>query len=253
MAAVEQTRGIQSLEAGLHVLKILREVGGPLSLKELATSTGMSASKLHRYCASLIRAGFIEQVSRGNYRYTNFTDSTDEQQKRSVLNRILEHLPHLVQETSHSTFLAEWKPRGLIIIHVEVPDHPISVRPRVALPLPAFTSSTGQAFLAAMSEAERNSFIEKERTRLLETNTPASLIEQEVSRLSRRLATTRRYRLGRTTGDHIKGISSLAAAICINSKVQYVVTIYGISETFESTWDGKNARSLLNFTKRMSE
>ena len=59
-------RGIQSVEIGLRVAKVLAESPGALQLKELAARAGLSASKTHRYLVSLARVGLVQQVD-GRY------------------------------------------------------------------------------------------------------------------------------------------------------------------------------------------
>ena len=53
--------GVQSLEIGIGVLKVLMESGASLMLKEIAAAADMPSSKAHRYLVSLIRAGLVEQ------------------------------------------------------------------------------------------------------------------------------------------------------------------------------------------------
>ena len=53
--------GIQSLEAGLDVLKRMIGAARPMKLRDIAAATGMSPSKAHRYLVSLCRSGLIAQ------------------------------------------------------------------------------------------------------------------------------------------------------------------------------------------------
>jgi len=59
-------RGIQSVEIGLRVAKVLADSPGALQLKELAARAGLSPSKTHRYLVSLARGGLVQQVD-GRY------------------------------------------------------------------------------------------------------------------------------------------------------------------------------------------
>ena len=62
-------QGVQSIEVGLRLVKLLAARGEPLALKDLAAGTGMAAAKAHRYLVSLIRAGLAEQEHEsGRYR-----------------------------------------------------------------------------------------------------------------------------------------------------------------------------------------
>src|SRR5260221_336383 len=59
--AKRQRLGINSLEVGLRLAKVLGEHGLPLALKDLAAKAAMPPAKAHRYLVSLIRAGLAEQ------------------------------------------------------------------------------------------------------------------------------------------------------------------------------------------------
>ena len=53
----KSSRGVQSLEIGIDVLKVLVESGSALMLKEIAAAADMLPSKVHRYLVSLVRSG----------------------------------------------------------------------------------------------------------------------------------------------------------------------------------------------------
>ena len=55
--ALKGLKGIQSVEFGGNILKLMAEAGRPLPLGELAKAAGMSASKARRYLISLSRTG----------------------------------------------------------------------------------------------------------------------------------------------------------------------------------------------------
>ena len=60
-SASEALQGIQSVETGLAVLNALVDGRGPMTLGEVARSTGLSASQARRYLVSLVRCGFAVQ------------------------------------------------------------------------------------------------------------------------------------------------------------------------------------------------
>ena len=55
------SRGIQSIEVGLRVLRALEAADGPRPLKQIAAEAGMPASKAHLYMASFVREGMAVQ------------------------------------------------------------------------------------------------------------------------------------------------------------------------------------------------
>src|SRR6516164_9717898 len=67
MMSTEQ-RGIGSVEVGGQLLRVLTEVDGPMMLRDIAASAGMTAAKAHPYMVSYMRLGLIEQ-DRASGRY----------------------------------------------------------------------------------------------------------------------------------------------------------------------------------------
>ncbi len=64
----KERAGIQSVEVGFALLEALARSRGPLMLRDLAASAGMSAAKAHRYLVSFQRLGLVAQDPR-NARY----------------------------------------------------------------------------------------------------------------------------------------------------------------------------------------
>src|SRR5512140_1094709 len=54
-------QGIQSIEVGNELLVVLTNASQPLTLKDLAARSRMSAPKAHRYLVSYARLGLVEQ------------------------------------------------------------------------------------------------------------------------------------------------------------------------------------------------
>jgi DNA-binding IclR family transcriptional regulator len=54
-------RGIQSVEVGGELLRVLTEHGEPMMLRDLASGAGMPPAKAHPYLVSFVRLGLVEQ------------------------------------------------------------------------------------------------------------------------------------------------------------------------------------------------
>jgi DNA-binding IclR family transcriptional regulator len=248
----EQARGIQSLEIGLSVLRSLQTVDGPVSLKELSVLTGLASSKLHRYCASLARAGFAVQDTRGVYRAVSLGDLGQTSAKSSRLKDILSQISDFVRTVEHSAFVSEWKLSGPAIIHIEESIQPVSVRPRTDGPSPVLTSATGQAFLAFCEPNLKDQFLSAE----LDRSFPSITFDQKRARIKefeKKLKAVKGLGLSCSKGSHIKGISSFAAPVMICGSAKFVVTSYGISETFDTSSRSPIAKSLLSFVRNLSD
>lgn len=245
--ANDEARGISSLEHGLAVLRLLRDETGPISLGVLSDKCGMSPSKLHRYCTSLVRAGFAIQEGRGSYRYAEGTTGRSTS-KAIALEILLERLPAFVKVIGHTTFVSEWQESGPKILHVEESDEPISVRPRQAGHLAAFSSSTGKLFLSRLPEGTMMSFMSKELKRLGNWGHSARALSLLKSNFLDGLDALQRSPLAFTNGDHIKGISSMAGMVDTQGAAPpLAVTVFGISETFTAQPESRGAKALLRF------
>ena len=60
---LKSQQGVQSVEVGLRLFKVLAAASAPLMLKDLAAAARMPPAKAHRYLVSLSRAGLVEQNS----------------------------------------------------------------------------------------------------------------------------------------------------------------------------------------------
>jgi len=251
--AKADVRGISSLENGLAVLRLLREEAGPISLGGLSAKSGMSPSKLHRYCTSLVRAGFVVQESRGSYRYTDGSNARSVA-KAIAFKTIVGRLPAFVKEIGHTAFVAEWQELGPKILHVEEADEPISVRPRQAGHLAAFTSSTGKLFLSRLPEGVMMAFIAKELKRLRSLGHSSRAVAALRSDFLARLDGLQRSPLAFTNGDHIKGISSMTGLVAPKGATPpFAVSVFGISETFTAQPESKGAKALLRFVNETAQ
>jgi DNA-binding IclR family transcriptional regulator len=57
----DSRQGIQSIEVGMPLLRVLADHGAPMMLRDLAKAAGMPAAKAHRYLVSFIRTGLVTQ------------------------------------------------------------------------------------------------------------------------------------------------------------------------------------------------
>ena len=68
MAEAEKNSGIQVIERMMGLLNVLAESPEPVSLKQLASETGLHPSTAHRILASMTQSRFVEKHEGGRYR-----------------------------------------------------------------------------------------------------------------------------------------------------------------------------------------
>jgi DNA-binding IclR family transcriptional regulator len=212
---VAQQQGIQSLEIGIRVFRTLQRFGRPVPLRELAATSGLHPAKLHRYLVSLVRTGLVSQDGAKRYRAAG--------DARALAAEVM---PSLCRSISETVFLAGWGTAGPVILQVEEPPRPISVRPTTTGDLPVCTSATGRAFAA---------YLPAERVKAL---VAAELRPRKRAAYLRELTEVRRRGVARSLGERYPGLNSFSAPIFdANGEVILALTAFGLASTFPGTWD----------------
>ncbi|MCB1396517.1 MAG: IclR family transcriptional regulator [Rhodobacter sp.] len=223
--------GIQSLDAALRLLKVLAEAGGAASLSDLARRCEMPPPKVHRYLASFLNAGIVEQAGRsGKY------DLGPEAlrlglaaiARHDFVNRAADSLTDLAAQTGMSVLLSVWGNEGATVIRWERAEVPTVTSMGLGTTMPLLHSATGRAFLAWAPPAAITGRIEAELQRarampgLLPDITPDTA---SVAALRERI---RGAGLATADGSFIPGLVALAAPVLDwQGEAQCVVTLIG--------------------------
>jgi len=160
--------GIQSLEAGLEVLKRMVEAARPMKLKDIAAEAGMSASKAHRYLVSLSRAGFVvQEPGEAQYRLGPYSLEMAVACLNSLrpVKLASEALEAISRETGLTVAIAAWGNRGPTIVRIEESSHAVSMNVRAGTVVPLTRSASGLVFGAFMPRHVVEPFIAAEVTR----------------------------------------------------------------------------------------
>jgi IclR family transcriptional regulator, pca regulon regulatory protein len=158
----------QSLERGLAILASFRSERPLLGVSELGRNVGLSRSTTHRYVATLVALGYLQQdaVSRKYRLGSRVLDlgfsAINSMELREVAGPHLRELSDATGYTANMAILDE-----LDIVYV---DRCRSARPRqreidlnlhVGARLPAYCTSLGKVLLAQLPEGERVSLLER--------------------------------------------------------------------------------------------
>ena len=197
------SRGIQSVEIAAALIAVLSGSAEPLSLKALAAAAGLPASNCHRYCASLVRTGLLRQDRRTN-RYDlgpgTIRAGLAALARTDAVGVAADALESLVDDTGHTGQLAVWADQGPVIVRW-IPGR-MAVRTSISIgsSLPLLTSATGRVFLAYLPA--RQTSVLAAREAMAGGGDPAAIASG-----------VRAAGLGRVTGDHIPGLSAVAAPV----------------------------------------
>ena len=172
-------RGIQSVEVGGQLLKVLARTGRRMALKDLAREAEMTAAKAHPYLVSFCKLGLMEQDrASGHYGLgpLDIQMGLISLQQADPVRMAIAELPALAQEVGYTVSVAMWSGQGPIIIRVEEGPTHVYVAMRHGTPASLRHTATGKIFaafgeparIAPLLQAEGHSLAEAEFAQELE-------------------------------------------------------------------------------------
>lgn len=207
--AAPSRQGIQSVELAMKVLQALEDGRCPMTLTQLASASGMTPSKVHRYLVSLDRVGLVARSpSTGRYDMGPALRRLGIESLRRMdeVALISEHLPGLRDRTSHAVNLAVWSDHGPVVVRWEYGSYALPITVRVGATLPLLTSSVGRVFLSYLPETLTKPVL---RDQLKAAGSDLATPE-EIARIKEEV---RRSGVAVTSGGIIPGIASVAAPV----------------------------------------
>ena len=166
--------GIQSVEIGVALLKLLADAPGPMPLAKLAELAGMPRSKAHKYLASFVRCELVNQsVAGGPYDLGPLALELGlaSMRRLDVIEMGQQALNALRDELATTASLAIWANRGPTIVRwAETGD--IATRAvQLGTVFPVLASTLGLVFAAFLDSRMTADLI---RSELAMTNGPAA-------------------------------------------------------------------------------
>jgi DNA-binding IclR family transcriptional regulator len=246
MTKTRQRLGINSLEVGLRLARVLSEHGLPLALKDLAARSEMPPAKAHRYLVSLIRAGLAEQ-DRESSRYRLGPLALElglaALGTMDVLKFGAEVIADLRAEIDETVLLAIWGNKGPVVARWEESTRPIASNVRAGWVMPLANSATGRLFAAYLPEALTTPLLKAEFARTPEAKRG----------YAERLEEIRARGLSRVQGDLLLGVASVAAPVFGHGGgIVAVIAALGPQGAFDVAWDGAIATAVKGAARGLS-
>lgn len=250
---MKERAGIQSVEVGFALLHVLAKSEGPLMLRDLAASAGMSAAKAHRYLVSFQRLGLVHQ-DHASTRYDLGPAAL--QLGLAALTRLdpvklaRERMPPLMAEIGHTVALAVWGNQGPTIVHWQESPHAMTIL-RLGDVMPLLTSATGRCFAAFMPHDLIAPMLKTELTRLQKIkhhDVPNTLGEAKAM-----LDEVRQRGLARVTDALLPGVAGFSAPVFdSDGHMALAMVSLGPTSSFDATWAGAPAKSLRQAAQQLS-
>lgn len=254
----DNSGGVQSVDTALRVLSALVEMGPPLMLKTVAERADMPPPKAHRYLVSFCRGGLAERdPASGGYRLGPLAVRLGLAALRHlhVVNVGAEALGQLRDEVGFTVGLAIWGAAGPTFVRFEETNDALIISGRPGSVMPLLSSSTGRVFGAYLPRSITDPFLRKELAGRLHAgaspSTTPRLTREEMEALFTRV---REHGMAQVRGDLNPGLHGLSAPVFDHAgAVAGVITVMGPAGVIDVELDGRNARALHRWARRVSQ
>ena len=247
-------QGIQSVEVGFRLLRVLAATNRPMMLRDIAKGAGMPAAKAHRYMVSFLRIGIVEQdASSGRYDLGAYAlelglSGVGRLDPVRLSGPILEALCEEIHET---VALAVWGTHGATIVRIVDAGGPITITLRPGTTLPLCNSATGRAFATFYRSPFLKKMLDDELKEISESSkTAITTIRRQ---LEKNLTEIRSHGIARATGSLTPGINGFSAPVYDHTgSMVAAITSLGSMGEFDVEWESPVAKAMLAASMSLS-
>jgi len=243
---VQRQAGVNSLETGLRVARVLAESAQPLPLKDLAASAQMSPAKAHRYLVSLIRAGLAEQdLETGRYRLGPLALAFGLGALRGldVLRLGAEAVMELRAEIDETVMLSVWGNKGPVVVRWEESSRPVATNVRAGWVMPLANSATGRLFAAYLPESVTAPLLKEEFARMPKVRARYPALLKEIHA----------HGLSRIEGELMQGVGGISAPVFgYGGGMVAALTAVGIEGVIDVDWQSRTTKAVERAARKLS-
>jgi len=250
----DSRQGIQSIEVGVPLLRVLADHGAPMMLRDLAREAGMPAAKAHRYLVSFMRTGLVTQDPlSGRYDLGHFAldlglASLARLDAVRVATPVLDALGEEIGET---VALAVWGNMGPTIVRWVESRRPVTVNLRTGAVMPLLHSAIGLCFVAFFDSPIMQRQVEEElQINARGEDTRAPITRAQLDALT---AEAREHGMSRAVGSVIPGINAFSAPVFNHDgKMALAITGLGPAGLLPSNWNGAIPKAIRTAAQTVS-
>ena len=170
---------ITALQRGLKLLNLFSESPRGLTAKQVAASSRLPVSTVHRFLANLVTAGFLNRDLEGTHHLgiACFAIGQAAAGQLDIRRLSLPHLRDLNQQTRETIHLTVR--HGVSAVYVEKLDspEPLRIHSRIGASVPLYCTAVGKVMLAYMPADEQDQVLSQLELKRLTPNTAGSLQE----------------------------------------------------------------------------
>lgn len=250
----DSRQGIQSIEVGVPLLRVLADYGGPIMLRDLARAAGMPAAKAHRYLVSFMRVGLVTQDAQsGRYDLGSFALNLGlaSLARLDAIRVATPVLDVLNEEIGETVALSVWGNMGPTFVRWIESRRPVSVNLRTGDVMPLLHSATGLCFAVFRDTPTLKKRIDEELALAAKAEDPRP--PRNMKEFEAIIAEAKSHGLTRTQGSVIPNVNAFAAPVFNHDgKMVLAITVLGPAGMFQSAWNSATARAVLKAAQKTS-
>src|ERR1700680_1843045 len=177
--ARKRSYNITALQRGLRLLQLFSESARGLTAKQVAVSSRLPVSTVHRFLVNLEGAGFLNCSGDGVYHLgiACFSIGQAALGQLDIRRLSLPYLQELNQQTRETVHLTIR--HGLSAVYVEKLDspEPLRIHSRIGATVPLYCTAVGKVLLAYLPEGEREKILDQLQLKRFTENTASNLQE----------------------------------------------------------------------------
>jgi DNA-binding IclR family transcriptional regulator len=178
-ARPKRSYDIAALQRGLKLLNLFSESPRGLTAKQVAASSRLPVSTVHRFLANLVTAGFLNRDLEGTHHLgiACFAIGQAAAGQLDIRRLSLPYLRELNQQTRETIHLTVR--HGISAVYVEKLDspEPLRIHSRLGASVPLYCTAVGKVMLAYMPSDEQDRVLSQLELKRLTPNTAGSLQE----------------------------------------------------------------------------
>lgn len=248
-------RGVQSIEVGGRLLKVMVDWAKPAMLRDLAQAAGITPAQAHAYLLSYRKLGLVEQdAASGRYALGPFALQLGLARMRGsdMLRMAADAAAELAEQMGLMVTIAVWGTHGPTIIHVQESNQPIHVNLRAGSVYTITGTATGRAFAAFLPRSKVWPLLQEE---LQEAGAGGRKVGRATSEatLTAEIGEVRGLGYATTRGMPVPGINAVSAPVFDHTgQMQYAITAIGNAGALDPGPGTPQAEEVVAFARRLS-
>lgn len=245
-------RGVQSIEVGGRLLRLLAEAERPLMLRELADRADLTSGQAHAYLLSFRQLELVEQdPGTGRYRLGPFALMLGIARARQseALRTVWDSVPAFADAMDAMVTLSLWTDAGPVVVRLYEAAQQLysNIRAGARYSLPY--TATGRLFAALLPARVCEPIVAADLKR-----SGGGAVETRIREgLRRDIARIRRERCAITEGRPVPDLSAVAVPVFdSNDQLIAAITVIGRRDAIECRRNGRHRRAALEFAQVLS-